>query len=63
MRRDKQDHIDHAFAEGALIDRAIEEAVQEALRQHKRAGNPIVEWRNGKIHWIKPEDIHVPDAK
>jgi hypothetical protein len=63
MRHDDQDLIARAFAEGAPIDRAIEKAVREALRQHKRAGNPIAEWRNGKVNWVKPEDIHVPDTE
>jgi hypothetical protein len=63
MRRSKSDRIDRAFATGTPIDRALEEAVREALRQHKRAGNPIAEWRDGKVHWIKPEDIEVPDEE
>jgi len=63
MRSDNQDRIDRAFAEGTPIDRAIEKAVEDALRQHKRAGNAIVEWRNGKMHWIKPEEIQVPDEE
>jgi hypothetical protein len=29
--------------------------------QHKRAGNPIVVWRNGQVEWIQPEDIPVDD--
>jgi hypothetical protein len=61
MSEDTLDPIDRAFAEGTPIDRALEAAVREALRQHKQAGNPVVEWRDGKIHWIKPEDIQLPD--
>ncbi len=33
--------------------------VQEALMRHKQAGNPIVVWRDGKIVWLKPEEIPV----
>ena len=56
------DPIEHAFAEGTPIDQAIEEGVQQALRRHKRAGNPIVVWQDGRMHWITPEDISVLDA-
>ena len=24
---------------------------------HKRAGNPLAVWREGRVEWIKPEDI------
>jgi len=32
-------------------------AVKEALSDHKRAGNPIAEWREGRVVWIPPEEI------
>jgi hypothetical protein len=40
--------------------RALREAVQEALRHHKQAGNPVAVWRNGRVEWVQPEDIPVP---
>ena len=61
MSEEVFDPIEHAFAEGTPIDRALEAAVQEALRQHKQAGNPVVEWRDGAMRWIQPEDIEVSD--
>ena len=61
MPEDELDPIARAFAEGTPVDQAIEEAVREALKLHKRAGNPIVVWRNGEMHWIQPEDIRLPD--
>ena len=61
MAENELDPIDHAFAEGAPIDQALEEAVREALKLHKQAGNPIAEWRNGEVHWIKPEEIEITD--
>jgi hypothetical protein len=42
--------------------RALREAVRDALRQHKLAGHPVVVWRNGRVVWIQPEDIPVPDT-
>ncbi len=49
--------IDEFFREGKEIDKALKQAVQRALLEHKKAGNPVVEWRGGKIVWIKPEEI------
>ena len=40
--------------------RALRQAVQEALLQHKRDGNPVAVWRNARVEWIQPEDIPVP---
>ena len=54
MTDDELDPIDCAFAEGTPIDRALAKAVQEALKRHKQAGNPIVEWRDGQLHWQDP---------
>ena len=44
-------------------ERALKEAVAEALAEHKRQGNPIAVWRNGKAVWIPPEEIVVPEVK
>jgi len=63
MGKEELDPIDRAFAEGTPIDRALEAAVREARQQHKRAGNPVAEWRDGKIHWIPPDKIDVTDER
>ena len=51
--------IGEIFAEGTAIDEAIRTGVAEALRQHKRAGNPIAVWENGKVVWIPAKKIKV----
>ena len=48
------------------IERMREEmrrAIQEALLQHKRAGNPVAVWRNGRVVWIPPADIPEPEKE
>jgi len=55
-KRAKPD-IGQIFSEGHLIDQAVRESVQKALREHKRAQNPVAEWRNGKVVLLKPEAI------
>ncbi len=57
MKEAYEKNIDQIFAEGTLIDKALKQGVHEALLQHKRAGNPIAAWRDGKTVWLKPEDI------
>lgn len=42
-----------------LIEAALARAVQDALRLHKLAGNPVAEWRDGRVVWVAPEDIPV----
>lgn len=36
-------------------------SVREALIEHKRAGNPIAVWEDGRVKWIEPEDIEIPE--
>lgn len=43
-----------AQAEEELLDRVVDEAgraVEEAIRDHKRAGNPITECPMGELCW------------
>jgi len=39
----------------------LKKAVRLAVLEHKRAGNPIVEWRNGQVVWVPPEEIEVEE--
>jgi len=57
MKETNEKDIDQIFAEGTLIDQALNKAVREAVLQHKRAGNPVAAWRDGKTIWLKPEEI------
>jgi len=57
-KRTKPD-INKVFVDGRLIDEAIRESVHRALQEHKRAGNPIAVWRDGKVIILKPEAIPV----
>jgi hypothetical protein len=49
--------IEELYANGTIFDHALTLAVQDALRQHRQAGNPIAEWCDGKVVWIPPEEI------
>ena len=50
------------FAVNALeIGKVFQRAVNDALRMHKRLGNPIAAWKDGKVVIIPPEEIVIPD--
>lgn len=39
----------------------MQEAVRKALLVHKRLGNPIAVWRDGRVVLVPPEEIDVPE--
>jgi len=45
---------------GKDVERALQRAVRQALLMHKRIGNPIAIWRDGKVVIIPPEEIVIP---
>ena len=61
INEDKKKTIDDIFAEGTLIDSALKLAGEKALWQHKQLGNPVARWRDGKVVWIPPEEIPLPE--
>lgn len=46
-----------AFTDGAAIDKALKEAVAEAVLHHLQRGFPVAEWRDGQVVWVHPEDV------
>ncbi len=42
------------------IDKALGRAVRAALLDHKKAGNPVAAWEDGKVVLVAPEDIVIP---
>ena len=44
-----------------VVEDALTKAVSDALRRHRQAGNPVPEWRDGKVRWVPPEEI--PDIE
>ena len=43
------------------LDAAVTRAVRRALLVHKKLGNPVAAWEDGKVVWIPPEKIEVED--
>ncbi len=52
-----KDRISEIFEDKEKISQALAKGVHEALSRHKQAGNPVVTWRDGRIVWLKPEEI------
>jgi hypothetical protein len=52
---------DELAAETDAVEAAVQQAVAEALRAHKRAGNTVVGWQNGKVVWVPADQIVVDD--
>lgn len=63
MREDGKGVLGDWDATGNEVRDALEVAVQNALREHKRAGRSVVVWDREKdeIVVLKPEEIDVPD--
>lgn len=49
----------HRTTDIPRILEALNLARQDALRLHKRMGNPIAVWQDGRVVWIPPEEIPV----
>ncbi len=47
--------------EGASIDAALKRAAWQVLLEQKLLGQPICVWEDGKVVWIPPEEVVVPD--
>jgi hypothetical protein len=54
-RRTPAERVDDLSAMQAAMARGI----REALRRHKREGNPVAIWRDGAVVLVAPEDIPV----
>jgi hypothetical protein len=50
------------IAESEAVEAAVQHAVEEALRAHKRAGNAVVGWHNDQLKWVPAEEIPVDDT-
>ncbi len=48
---------------GIRAEEALKKAVAETIADHKRAGDPIVIWRDGEVVEIPPEQIDVREEQ
>ena len=60
MKQDRDLAPHERVEDVASILEAMRQAVREALQRHKRLGNPIAVWRDGRVVWLSPDEI--PDV-
>jgi len=56
-KKQKRRPIEDILSDDEAITQALAEGIQAALRMHKRMGNPVCGCKDGKIYWLKPEEI------
>jgi hypothetical protein len=54
-----EDKISKFFEDIDQVTHALQLGIKAALLKHKQAGNPICEWKDGKVVWIPAEKIPV----
>ncbi len=52
-----EDRISQIMNNPEKIRDIIQSGINAALLKHKQAGNSICEWKNGRVVWVKPENI------
>jgi hypothetical protein len=58
MKAEAQKDVDRIFRENRrVVDEALKRGVRRAMLRHKRDGSSVVIERDGKIEWLKPEDL------
>ena len=53
------DALEALLEDDARLDYLAKEAVRDALREHKRRGQSIAIWQDGRVVTLAPEDIPV----
>lgn len=61
--QDGRDPLQELWDNDVQIDFLAREAVQEALEKHKRNGQSVVVWQDGKIVTLLPSEIPVRVSK
>jgi hypothetical protein len=59
MKRKRRKTISQLFAEGKPIDDALAKGVREALSRHKKLGQSVAVWEDGKVVLLPPEKIRI----
>jgi hypothetical protein len=57
VARSKLSTIGQAFLKQKPIERALKRAAANAIEEHRRAGVPLVIWRDGKIVLVSAEEL------
>jgi len=61
MPTERKETIREMLLDRPRIEAALRRAAREAAILHKRAGVPLVIWKDGKVVNVPPEEIEIPD--
>lgn len=45
------------LVEGSVVDQAVKQGVRDALWRHVKLGESVVQWRDGRVVEIGPEEL------
>jgi hypothetical protein len=58
MKAEAEKDIDRILPENRrVVEEAPKQGVRRAMLRHKNEGSSVVIERDGKIEWLKPEDL------
>ena len=57
MKNKRNGDVGTIVRDDKIIEDALAAGVRDALRRHLQAGQPVVEWQDGKIVWLGPDEI------
>lgn len=52
-RENQKDKIEEIFSDEKQITEILQYAIREVVEMHKRAGNPLATWKDGKAVWVE----------
>ena len=52
---------DYVSKHAIKIGQVLKQAVNEALLRHRRLGNSVAVWKDGRVVTIPPEEIVIPN--
>jgi hypothetical protein len=55
----QEDALEALFNDDDRLDYLAQAAVRDALREHKRLGQSIAVWQDGKVVTLAPKDIPI----
>ena len=61
MIRATSEDIAARFADDRAVEATLNRAVREAVLRHKKLGESIAEWRDGRVVIVPPEEIEVDE--
>lgn len=54
----QRDEVAKRFHQDEEVDKAVKDAVRNALAEHARKGNLVVVWKDGKPVWVPAPNLN-----